>query len=139
MCGVPVPFIYLRFLIFAMTSYIIEQYQISSSRAYLFLLLNECYRGCSMCKCLAKFENWKANATHASYHSSVLFCLHINSESSISSSSVISVPAVLHCKQNNLGCSSGEGRFSTENSGTRLQFYQGLNRCGSFPLLSAEQ
>ena len=28
-------------------------------------------------------------------------------------------------------------RFSTAKSGKRLQFYQGLNRCGSFPLLSS--
>ena len=30
-----------------------------------------------------------------------------------------------------------KGRSSTVNQEPRLQFYQGLNRCGSFPLLSA--
>ena len=43
---------------------------------------------------------------------------------------------VLHCKCRNLGCSSAEGRSSIANSGTKA-IYQGLNRCGSFPLLSA--
>ena len=54
----------------------------------------------------------------------------------ISSSSECSAQwQVLHCKRRNLGCSSAKGRSSTANSGTKLQFYQGLNRCGNFPVL----
>ena len=37
----------------------------------------------------------------------------------------------------NLGCSSAEGRSSTAYSGTKAAVYQGLNRGGSFTLLSA--
>ena len=44
---------------------------------------------------------------------------------------------ILHCKSGYLGCSSAEGRYSSANPGTKAEFYQGLNRCGSFPLLSA--
>ena len=43
---------------------------------------------------------------------------------------------VLHSNRRNLGWSSAESRSSTANSGW-LQFYLGLNRCCSFPLLSA--
>ena len=38
----------------------------------------------------------------------------------------------LHCKR-----SSAEGRSSTANSGTKVAVLPGMNRCGSFPLLSA--
>ena len=44
--------------------------------------------------------------------------------------------AVLHCKCRNQGCSSAEGRSSTANSGTKAAVLSGMNRCGSFPLLS---
>ena len=44
---------------------------------------------------------------------------------------------VLHCKGRNLSCSSAKDRSSTANSEPRLQSYQELNRCDSFPLLSA--
>ena len=44
---------------------------------------------------------------------------------------------VLHCKRRNLGCSSAEVRcLPQQTQEPRLQFFQGLNRCGSFPLLS---
>ena len=42
---------------------------------------------------------------------------------------------VLHCKRRNKGCSSAEGS-STANSGTRAAVLPGMNRCGSFSLLS---
>ena len=44
---------------------------------------------------------------------------------------------VLHCKRRNLVCSSAEGRSSTTNSGTKAAVLLGMNRCGSFPFLSA--
>ena len=44
---------------------------------------------------------------------------------------------VFQCKCRNLGCSSAEGRLSLQTQEPWLQFYQGLNRFGSFPLLSA--
>ena len=44
---------------------------------------------------------------------------------------------ILHRKHRNLVCSSAKGRSSTANPGSRLQFYQGLNRCSSLLLLSA--
>ena len=44
---------------------------------------------------------------------------------------------VLHYKRRNQGCSSVEGRSSTANTGTNTAVLPGMNRCGSFPLLSA--
>ena len=44
---------------------------------------------------------------------------------------------VLHCKCRNHGCSSAEGMSSTTNSGTKAAVLLGMNRCSSFPLLSA--
>ena len=44
---------------------------------------------------------------------------------------------VFHCKCRNQGCSSAEGRSSTTNSGTKIAVLPEMNRCGSFPLLSA--
>ena len=44
---------------------------------------------------------------------------------------------VFHCKLRNKGCISAEGRSSTANSVTKAVVLLGMNRCGSFPLLSA--
>ena len=44
---------------------------------------------------------------------------------------------VLHYKRRNQGCSSTEGKSSTENSGTQAAVLPGMIRCGSFPLFSA--
>ena len=44
---------------------------------------------------------------------------------------------VLRYKHRNHGCSPAECRSSTAIQEPRLQFYQGLNSCGSFPLLSS--
>ena len=44
---------------------------------------------------------------------------------------------VLNCKRRNLGCSLPKAGLSPQTQETRLPFYQGLNRCGSFPLPSA--
>ena len=54
-----------------------------------------------------------------------------------SSSECYAKGQTLHSKRMNRGCRSAEGRFSTATQEPRLQFYQELNRCGSFPLLSA--
>ena len=56
---------------------------------------------------------------------------------SSSSSECSAQGQVLYCRRRILGCSSAEGRFSTANSGTKAAVLQGLNRCGSIPLLSA--
>ena len=44
--------------------------------------------------------------------------------------------AGLHCKLRNQGCSSAQSRSSTVNSGTKVAVLLGINKCGSFPLLS---
>ena len=59
------------------------------------------------------------------------------SSSSSTSSECSAQGQILHCKRRNLGCSSAEGRSSTGNSGTKTAMFQGMNRCGSFPLLYA--
>ena len=62
--------------------------------------------------------------------------------SSLSSSSPSKSSAqglILHCKQRNRGCSSAKGRSSITNSGTNAAALVGMNRSGSFPLLSAPQ
>ena len=43
---------------------------------------------------------------------------------------------VLHCKRMNRGCSSAEGRSSTATR-TKAAVLPWINRCGSFPLISA--
>ena len=69
---------------------------------------------------------WKNNKCT---DTSLSTCLSISS----SDQSVLPKGQVLNCKRRNLSCSSAEGRSSTANSRTKVQFYQGLNRCGSFP------
>ena len=64
-------------------------------------------------------------------------CIYISSPSSLSECSAQG--QVLHCKRRNLGCSSAEDSLPPQTQEIRLQFYQGLKRCGSFPLLSASR
>ena len=60
------------------------------------------------------------------------------SSSSSSSSSECSVQRQgFHCKLRHQGCSSAQSRSSSANSGTKIAVLPGMNRCGSFPLLSA--
>ena len=67
----------------------------------------------------------------------LLLLLLLSSSSSSPSSECSAQGQVLHCKRRNQGCSSAEGRSSTANSGTKVAVLLGLNKCGSFPLLSA--
>ena len=76
--------------------------------------------------------------TAKSYTQNLHTHTHTHTSSSSSSSSECSAQGqVLHCKRRNLGCSSSEDRCSTQTQEPMLQFYQGLNRCSSFRLLSA--
>ena len=64
----------------------------------------------------------------------VILCVILSSEFSAQGQ-------VLHCKCRNQGCSSAEGRSSTVNSATKLQFYQGwigavASRCFLHPTFS---
>ena len=81
-------------------------------------------------------QNYKRpNVTSSSHHFNPL---RTSSSSSSSSSTECSAQGqILHCKYRNLGCSFAKGRSSTANSGIKAAVLQGLNRCGSFPLLSA--
>ena len=101
------------------------------------------------------------------YYQSLLYVCHIikhrigpimmpstSSSSSSSSSEWSALGHILHCKRRNQGCSSAKGRSSTANSGakvavlpsdrsstanlgTKVAVLLGINRCGSFTLLSA--
>ena len=44
---------------------------------------------------------------------------------------------LLHCGRRNVGCSSAESGSSIPNSGTKAAVLPGMNKCNSFPLLSA--
>ena len=59
--------------------------------------------------------------------------------SSSSSSKCSAQGQILHCKHRNWACSSAKGRSSLTISGTKAAALVGMNRSGSFPLLSAPQ
>ena len=76
-------------------------------------------------------------ATEVKYHHQG-FSNHPSPPNWRSSSELSAQGQVLHCKHRYLGCSSAEGTgLPPQTQEQRLKLYQGLNRCSSFPLLSA--
>ena len=61
----------------------------------------------------------------------------LSSSSSSSSSEYSAQGQVLHCKLRNQGRNSAQRQVFHRKLRNQGSFYQGLNRCGSFPMLSA--